>query len=108
MSTAYQIPGAPGSCLLRCRRWNPPVDLRFTIADLKKAEDEMPVPAVLDPGSAMRFTRQRRVPDAQATIRESQRDSEHSAQGCEERATLGYRSTNSPYPERVASHRSTI
>jgi hypothetical protein len=36
--------------LIRCKRLNPPVDLRLRLAiyDLKKTENEMMLPAILD------------------------------------------------------------
>jgi len=35
---------APGSCPIRCKRLNPPVDLRFAIADLRFEKVELTYP----------------------------------------------------------------
>jgi hypothetical protein len=50
MSTV-KLSFAAASFPIRCRRWNPPIDLRFAIYDLRfeaGGKNEMVLPAVLD------------------------------------------------------------
>jgi len=41
MNRAYQTLFAAASFPIRCKRWNPPVDLRFAIYDLRLQKAKM-------------------------------------------------------------------